>query len=850
MWGCWDSANAPCDTGTSPDGPGGFSIFYCLRRHIISHLPAISKCSTLAVMELGKAKLLRTGLNALHQAIHPVHGLAWTDGKQVILTALHLQNGEPKFGDSSVVGQFEHVHGLYWGPCPAEAPALLAVQHKKHITIWQLCFNGADRNKLLVSQICDISEPYPVLPQGCVWHPSKEVLAVLTTRDASVLPSVHLSNSRINADIKGSGLIHCACWTKEGNRLVVGVGSALHSYIWDDAQGTLSACSFCPIFDVGGYICAVEATQNLQVAVATELPLDKICGLNAGVAFEVPASVETESFPSQSSLCGEEEYSLDGGKKSLDSEKPLSDKYMIRLMIKELILEIGPSKSVSADGSSSLNLSNITHDPSRDVSVLSRGLLIPDRSALQSPTSRRKLIEEIKSSVYEQNLVLNISDFKDKKISMNFPPAVETLDAEPVNRSVALSNASNKPTSPKRQPEAASKIPNSYKNNLFSEKEASYFLKNVEKLSATFTELQHHLSELTELLKSGKRSLPVYPSSQEPLFINITCQKQLSKSDADESRAVLLCGGSSWIVLTADSEGFIPLTFTSTQEILIRDATAKGYSSHSSKTLDIISSTQGCRSTSSESLDITSSLEVLRDCSSKTLDSISPSEQPSNKIFGEVIATCLIFCDENIQLKLFFHAYKSLWEFRSCPFCLLGQLSRAEALPGVWRGCSFASSHTDISKHFCALRLIIQHGQQQWELLNLLDVDMCRFYSMTLKVTKKRVYFGNTGEVKSSWAAASLNRNFSANVFQQGLTDAVPKSRPTKKFSASLANKRLSNPSKELNNSPGLLKKNDSSKKIHTCYDPCCNHRHQPTLEWKKTGAVFVCGHLGKGKGV
>ncbi|NWT66121.1 WDCP protein, partial [Prunella himalayana] len=746
-------------------------------------------------MELGKAKLLRTGLNALHQAIHPVHGLAWTDGKQVILTALQLQHGEPQFGDSSVVGQFEHVHGLYWGPCPAEAPALLAVQHKKHVTIWQLCFNGADRNKLLVSQICDISEPYPVLPQGCVWHPSKEVLAVLTTRDASVLPSVHLDNSRINADIKGSGLIHCACWTKEGNRLVVGVGSALHSYIWDDAQKTLSACSFCPIFDVGGYICAVEATQNLQVAVATELPLDKICGLNAGVAFEVPSSVETESFPSQSSLCGEEEYSLDGGKKSLDPEKPLSvvtspvdlthilsskqsadsspllhlrpkdyltgsgqdsshlilvtferkvtstkkvsipgilvpdimafdsktqtvsvasntcnvilvysltssnlpniqqiqleksekpkglcfltnklllilvgrqkftdpaflpssrsDKYMIRLMIKELILEMGPSKSVSADGSSSLNLSSVTHDPSRDVHPLSRGLLIPDRSALQSPTSRRKLIEEIKSPAYEQNLVLNTSDFKDKRISMNFPPTVETLDAEPVNRSVALSNASNKPTSPKMQHEAASKIPNSYKNNLFSEKEASYFLKNVEKLSGNFTELQHHLSELTELLKSGKRNLPVYPSSQEPSFINITCQKQLSKSDADESRAVLLCGGklrlsivqqifnlslvemqhgSSWIVLTADSEGFIPLTFTSTQEILIRDATAKGYSARSSKTLDIISSTQGCRSTSSESLDITSSLEVLRDCSSKTLDSISPSEQPSNKM--------------------------------------------------------------------------------------------------------------------------------------------------------------------------------------------------------------------------
>ncbi|NXP55543.1 WDCP protein, partial [Heliornis fulica] len=747
-------------------------------------------------MELGKAKLLRTGLNALYQAIHPVHGIAWTDGKQVILTSLHLRNGEPEFGDSSVVGQFEHVHGLYWGPCPPDAPALLAVQHKKHITVWQLCFNATERNKLLVSQICEISEPFPVLPQGCVWHPKKEILAVLTTRDASILHSVHLNNSRIKADIKGSGLIHCACWTKEGNRLVVGVGSALHSYIWDDAHKTLNACSFCPIFDVGGYICAVEATLHFQVAVATELPLDKICGLNAGVAFEIPSSIETESFPSQSSLCGEEEYSMDGGKKSLDSEKPLSvvtspvdlthilpskqgadsspllhlrpkdyltgsgqdsshlilvtferkvtstkkvsipgilvpdimafdpktqtvsvasntcnvilvysltssnlpniqqiqleksekpkglcfltnklllimvgrqkfadpvflpssrsDKYMIRLMIKELMFEMGPSTPVSVNGSSSLNLSNIPHDLSTDIHPLSGGLLIPDHSALQSPISRRKLIEEIKGLAHEQSL-LNTSDLKDKKISMIFSPAVESLDAEPVNRAVTLSASSqafpNKPTSPKRQPDTASKVPNSYKNNLLTEKEASYFLKNVEKLSGNFTELQRRVCELTELLKAGQRNPPVYPSSQEPPFVNITCQKQLSRSDSDERRAVILCDGklrlsvvqqifslplvemqhgSSWIVLTADSEGFVPLTFTSTQEILVRDATAKGYSARSSKTLDIISSTEGCRPTSSESLDITSSLEVLRDCSSKALDSSSPSEQPSS----------------------------------------------------------------------------------------------------------------------------------------------------------------------------------------------------------------------------
>ncbi|KFO98512.1 WD repeat-containing protein C2orf44, partial [Calypte anna] len=688
-------------------------------------------------MELGKAKLLRTGLNALYQAIHPVHGIAWTDGKQVILTALYYHSGEPKFGDSSVVGQFEHVHGLYWGPCPPDAPALLAVQHKKHITIWQLCFSDTERNKLLVSQICDISEPFPVLPQGCVWHPKKEILAVLTTRDASVLHSVHLNNSRIKADIKGSGLIHCACWTKEGNRLVVAVGSALHSYIWDDAQKTLNPCSFCPVFDVGGYICAVEATLDFQVAVATELPLDKICGLNAGVAFEVPASIETESLPSQSSLGGEEEYSMDGGKKNLDSEKLMSvtspvdlthilaskqgadissllhlrpkdyltgsgqdsshlilvtferkvtstkkvsipgilvpdimaydpktqtvavasntcnvilvysltssnlpniqqiqleknekpkglcflttklllilvgkqkftdpaflpssrsDKYMIRLMIKELTFEVEPSASASDNGTSNLNLSKILHDLSPDVHSLNRGLLIPDSAAIQSPTSRRKLIEEIKSPAYEQNFFLNVSDLKDRKISLDSSPTVESLGAESVSRTLPLSatslDCSNKPTSPKRQVDVASKIPNSYKNNLLSEREANYFSKNVEKLSGNFTDLQHRLHELTELLKSSKRSFPVYPSSQEPSFINITCQKQLCSSDADERRAVILCGGklrlnvvqqifslslvemqhgTSWIVLTADSEGFVPLSFTPAQEVVVRD---------------------------------------------------------------------------------------------------------------------------------------------------------------------------------------------------------------------------------------------------------------------------------------
>ncbi|XP_038656128.1 WD repeat and coiled-coil-containing protein isoform X2 [Scyliorhinus canicula] len=276
-------------------------------------------------MELGKAKLLRTGINVLHQAVHPIHGIAWTDGKQIALTAIYLVNGEVKFGDSNVIGSFDHVNGLHWGPvCYTGALALLAVQHKKHITVWQLQNSTLEHNKLLVSQTCELGEIFPILQQGCVWHPKHDALAVLTKRDASVLFAVQVDNRRVKADIKGSGLIHCACWTTDGNRLVIAVGSALHSYIWNNTQKTLHACKFCPIFDVGGYICAIEACLDLQVVVTTELPLDRICGLNAGITFDVAPMSETGSLISRPTMLSvDENHSMDMRRKSIDSSRSL-----------------------------------------------------------------------------------------------------------------------------------------------------------------------------------------------------------------------------------------------------------------------------------------------------------------------------------------------------------------------------------------------------------------------------------------------------------------------------------------------------------------------------------------------
>ncbi|XP_010880470.2 WD repeat and coiled-coil-containing protein [Esox lucius] len=352
-------------------------------------------------MDLGKAKLLRTGLNTLHQAIHPIHGIAWTDGKQVCLTSLYYANGEVKFGDTNVIGQFEHVFGLYWGPlCCSGSAALLAVQHKKHVTVWQLQLSSLEQNKLLCTQTCEMSEPFPLLSQGCVWHPKLDILSVLTKKDASVLFCVRLDNRRVKADIKGSGLIHCACWTKDGVRLVVAIGSALHSYIYNDVQKSLLACSFCPIFDVGGYICAMESTGEAQVAVATELPLDRICGLNAGIAFDVQCDSDS-SLPGHSSPMAmlDEEGCIDARRRSFDSERsylscsssggPMDLTHLLakhRSSDPSPLIHLRRKDHVTGSGQDSSHLILVTYE--RKVTTTSKvsipGILVPDIVAFDS----------------------------------------------------------------------------------------------------------------------------------------------------------------------------------------------------------------------------------------------------------------------------------------------------------------------------------------------------------------------------------------------------------------------------------------------------------------------------------
>ncbi|XP_047602541.1 WD repeat and coiled-coil-containing protein isoform X2 [Lutra lutra] len=681
-------------------------------------------------MELGKGRLLRTGLNALYQAIHPIHGLVWTDGHQVILTDLQLHGGEVRFGDSKVIGQFEHVYGVSWAsPGVADVPALLAICHKNYVTVGQLCPSTTETSQWLMSPTCEIRESLPVLPQGCVWHPKSAVLAVLTAQAVSVFPSVHGDIPPAKADIDTGGLIHCGCWTRDGRRLVVAVGRSLHSYIWDSAQKTLCRCSFYPVFDVDSYVRSIRATADSQVAVATELPLDKICGLNASETTDIPpggedtrlcASPVPEVVPTgdQGAIDSETNFETSGSPVSpsfsdpldlthihfntsklegssliclrkkdcltgtgLDashlvlvtfekevtqtrkvtipgilapdliafnpkaqvvavasntynvifiysvipshvpntrqiqlerSEKPKgicfltdklllilvgrqkptdaaflpsskTDQYILRLIVREVTLEEFPvTAGENQTGGSTLNTLLNKTDGKKRIERLSPDFGPPNRELLTANGSRqsgrpgRPLIEEIRSppaSVWDGSF------------------ALDTVAAQPVNRSQPQPRS--RPTPQPTLTPAPPDWPPS--KNIQREKEISQLSKEIEILSRTLTEVQRHLSELTDLLQK-ERSSAVYPLSQDLPYVHVTYQKSYCVGPVVEKRAVLLCNGklslktvqqtfglsliemlhdSHWILLCADSEGFIPLTFTATQEVTIRDGSAK-----------------------------------------------------------------------------------------------------------------------------------------------------------------------------------------------------------------------------------------------------------------------------------
>ncbi|KAF5912985.1 hypothetical protein HPG69_008936 [Diceros bicornis minor] len=639
-------------------------------------------------MELGKGQLLRTGLNALHQAVHPVHGLAWTDGNQVVLTDLQLHSGEAKFGDSKVIGQFEHVYGVSWAPPgTADTPALLAVQHKKHVIVWQLCPSTTETSKWLMSQTCEVRESHPVLPQGCVWHPTSAVLTVLTAQDISVFHNVHCDSSQVKADLSTQGLIHCACWTQDGQRLVVAVGSSLLSYIWDSAQKTLHRCSFHPLCDVDSYVRSIGATVDSQVAIATELPLDKICGLNASETFydvlpsgedtcvytlplnnEVP-SVDKEAFTSETNS----ETSVSAFSSSSDpldlthirfNRSKSEGSSLICLRKKDYLTGTGLD-------SSHLVLVSFGKDVTQTRKVTIPGILVPDLIAFNLKAQVVAVASNTCNIIFIYSVV------------PSFMPNIQQIQLESSERPKGICFLTDKlllilvgkqkSTDSAFLPSSASaeysirllvrevmveeEFPTALSDDQSGCSAFSALLnkagtkKLIESLSPDFGHQNRGLLLTangssqsgrpgTTLIKEIKSppsricdgSIALETLGAEPInwsdlpYVHIVYQKFYYVGPVVEKRAVLLCNGklrlstvqqtfglsliemlhdSHWILLCADSEGFIPLTFTATQEIIIRDGSPRS---------------NVYRDSLSQSLDPSPSLEVFRDLTAQSVD--------------------------------------------------------------------------------------------------------------------------------------------------------------------------------------------------------------------------------------
>ncbi|NXR08522.1 WDCP protein, partial [Semnornis frantzii] len=208
-----------------------------------------------------------------------------------------------------------------------------------------------------------------------------------------------------------------------------------------------------------------------------------------------------------------------------------SDRYVMRLMIKELMVDEDSLALPETKQNTFYNFESSVNIPGKrkffenlaaEDQPQSRELLIPRSTIIQSPSGRRRLIEEVKSPSYEQSSSSSVSDLDEKRLPGDPLVSLETLDAEPTTRSVSLlgfgtsSRLSSRPTSPKVQFNVIQETSRSPKNNLPSERGMSHISRNLERLCGSFNELQLSLSEITDFAKNGRRISLAYPCSQEP----------------------------------------------------------------------------------------------------------------------------------------------------------------------------------------------------------------------------------------------------------------------------------------------------------------------------------------------
>ncbi|KAK3701035.1 hypothetical protein RRG08_063288 [Elysia crispata] len=301
-------------------------------------------------------------------AVHPQHGVIWTDGKAIYLAPIHVHGHQVQNATSVRLGQFEHVTSVHWsspgtgvvtnsssssqsqsetesGPPPCH----LCVVHQQNVTVWRV--SGA-LPRLSFKQVRKINVR-PV-PQGCLWHPNNDVLCLLSRHQCSFYFRHDQNKGSYAFPSLESGKISCGCWSPDGKKLILCIGTALLIYKWEDVSHSISdfSASAWRIPGLEGQLTSISPVLKDLVVVATEIPLETLCKQDL---FTVP---DIHSNPS-----------VDGIIRPNKSASP-----------SQALMNLQKNEQASGTNSSSLVLVHLNNsgDPTKLSSVPLKGVVTPD----------------------------------------------------------------------------------------------------------------------------------------------------------------------------------------------------------------------------------------------------------------------------------------------------------------------------------------------------------------------------------------------------------------------------------------------------------------------------------------
>ncbi|XP_050391863.1 uncharacterized protein LOC126810706 [Patella vulgata] len=225
-------------------------------------------------MELGKTLMKENNVNALSKAIHPRHGLVWSDGKAIYLGPLIISSDTLQNTTSNRLGEFDNVDSVCWSGDIDSTTCFMSVVHQNNVTVWKV---SGSTPKLGFKQVRRIN--VKPIQQGVLWNPKCDVLCLFSKNQVSFYFN-HLTKKGSYAfPPLVSGKITSGCWSNDGNKLLVCIGSSLLIYTWSDIENSLS--DFTPsawtLPKSDGNVTAIVPISQDKYVCCVDLPLERLC---------------------------------------------------------------------------------------------------------------------------------------------------------------------------------------------------------------------------------------------------------------------------------------------------------------------------------------------------------------------------------------------------------------------------------------------------------------------------------------------------------------------------------------------------------------------------------------------